>query len=125
MELNFATLKENYVNILKNHYADFKGRVRRREYWTFTLVSMVISAILGIVDSFLGSFGHIANLFGLAVLLPSLGLLARRLQDTGKSGWWMLLGLTGIGGLVVLYFACIDGTVGSNEFGEDTKAGER
>lgn len=45
MELNFATLKENYVNILKNHYADFKGRVRRREYWTFTLVSMVISAI--------------------------------------------------------------------------------
>lgn len=77
------------------------------------------------MDSFLGSFGHIANLFGLVVLLPSLGLLARRLQDTGKSGWWMLLGLTGIGGLVVLYFACIDGTVGSNEFGEDTKAGER
>ena len=57
--------------------------------------------------------------------MPYLGLLARRLHDTGKSGWWMLLLLTGIGALVLLYFACIEGTAGSNEYGADPKAGER
>ncbi|MBB1139511.1 DUF805 domain-containing protein [Myroides sp. WP-1] len=125
MELNFTTLKENFINILKNHYTDFDGRVRRKEYWSFTLVSVIISIVLGIVDRILGSFGYVGTLYSLAVLVPSLGLLARRLHDTGKSGWWMLLGLTGIGALVVLYFACIDGTVGSNEYGQDPKAGER
>ncbi|MGG5505835.1 MULTISPECIES: DUF805 domain-containing protein [unclassified Myroides] len=125
MELNFTTLKENFINVLKNHYTDFNGRVRRKEYWSFTLVSVIISIILGIVDRILGSFGYVGTLYSLAVLIPSLGLLARRLHDTGKSGWWMLLGLTGIGALVVLYFAILEGTVGPNEFGEDPKAGER
>jgi len=127
MELNFTTLKENFINILKNHYTDFNGRVRRREYWSFTLVSVIISIVLGIVDSILGKIGigFTGYIYSLAVLLPSLGLLARRLHDTGKSGWWMLLGLTGIGAFVVLYFACLDGTVGENEFGSDPKTGER
>lgn len=127
MELNFTTLKENFINILKNHYTDFNGRVRRREYWSFTLVSVIISIAFGIVDLLLGTIGigFTGYIYSLAVLLPSLGLLARRLHDTGKSGWWMLLGLTGIGALVVLYFACIDGTVGQNEYGADPKAGER
>jgi len=126
MELNFATLKENFINILKNHYADFNGRVRRKEFWSFTLVSVIISVVLGIVDSILGKMGigFTGYIYSLAVLVPSLGLLVRRLHDTGKSGWWILLGLTGIGAFVVLYFACLDST-GPNEFGPDPKAGER
>ncbi|WP_158962281.1 DUF805 domain-containing protein [Myroides fluvii] len=127
MELNFTTLKENFINILKNHYTDFNGRVRRKEYWSFTLVSVIISIVLGIVDSILNKMGigFTGYIYSLAVLLPSLGLLARRLHDTGKSGWLMLLILTGIGTLVLLYFACIEGTAGSNEYGADPKAGER
>lgn len=127
MELSFNGLKENFINILKNHYADFNGRVRRKDYWSFTLVSVIISIVLGIVDSILRNLGigFLGYIYSLAVLVPSLGLLARRLHDTGKSGWWMLLGLTGIGTLVVLYFACIEGTAGSNEYGSDPKAGER
>ncbi|MGG5576390.1 DUF805 domain-containing protein [Myroides sp. C15-4] len=125
MELNFTTLKENFINILKNHYADFNGRVRRKEYWSFTLVSLIISIILGIVDKILGPLGFIGYIYSLAVLVPSLGLLARRLHDTGKSGWLILIGLTGIGGLVLLYFACLDSTPGQNEYGADPKAGER
>lgn len=127
MELNFTTLKENFINILKNHYTDFNGRVRRQEFWTFVLVSAIISIILGIVDQVLNiiGIGFLGAIYSLAVLLPSLGLLARRLHDTGKSGWWMLLSLTVIGGLVILYFACIEGTVGPNEYGEDPKAGKR
>lgn len=127
MELNFTTLKDNFINILKNHYTDFNGRVRRKEYWTFTLVSIIISIVLGIVDSILNTMGigFTGYIYSLAVLLPSLGLLARRLHDTGKSGWWMLLLLTGIGALVLLYFACIEGTAGTNEYGADPKAGER
>ena len=57
MELNFTTLKDNFINILKNHYTDFNGRVRRKEYWTFTLVSIIISIVLGIVDSILNTMG--------------------------------------------------------------------
>ena len=125
MELNFTTLKENFINVVKNHYVDFNGRVRRKEYWSFILVYLIISVVLGVVDQILGKLGFLGFLFSLALLLPSLGLLVRRLHDTGKSGWWILLGFTGIGVFVVLYFACVEGTVGSNEYGEDPKAGER
>ncbi|MGS4346288.1 DUF805 domain-containing protein [Myroides odoratus] len=127
MELNFTTLKENFINILKNHYTDFNGRARRTEFWSFTLVSVIISIILGIVDMILGmiGIGFTGYIYSLAVLLPSLAVLVRRLHDTGKSGWWLLLLLTGIGSLVLLYFACLEGTAGPNEFGEDPKAGER
>ena len=53
------------------------------------------------------------------MFLPSLAVMARRLHDTGKSAWWMLLYLTLVGIIVLFVFACLRGNVGSNKFGED------
>jgi uncharacterized membrane protein YhaH (DUF805 family) len=73
--------------VIKN-YADFEGRATRKAFWIFTLGMIVISILLDLVspDYFL-----LGDLFALAVLLPSLAIGARRLHDTGMSGWWQLL----------------------------------
>lgn len=80
-------------------YATFAGRASRSEFWWFflfqVLVSIAVAALLGEKAS---------SLAGLALLLPSLAVATRRLHDIGKSGWWQLLGLTGIGFLVLLYW---------------------
>ncbi|MHA6794292.1 DUF805 domain-containing protein [Pseudonocardia bannensis] len=71
-------------------YRDFSGRVRRAEYWMFTLVSVIISVVLAIIDAALGlslgGFGVLGGLYGLAVLLPSPAVGARRLHDIGRTG---------------------------------------
>lgn len=90
---------EWYLKVLRQ-YVDFAGRARRKEYWMFTLISLIISIVLDIVDSVLGfgslgllDSGPFGLLYGLAVLLPGLAVGVRRLHDTGRSGWWMLLAL--------------------------------
>ena len=111
-----------------NKYATFEGRAARSEYWWFGLFVVVASVILGYVD--MGIFrttyamgasqaGILSTVFSLAVLLPSLAVAVRRLHDGDRSGWWLLIGLTGIGTLVLLYWYVIRGTVGSNSYGAD------
>jgi uncharacterized membrane protein YhaH (DUF805 family) len=77
-------------------YADFNGTASRPEFWWFMLFVFVAALVLNLVNSTLGS------LFGLAMLLPELAVGARRLHDTGKSGWWQLLLLVPLLGLIVL-----------------------
>ncbi|QLB21252.1 hypothetical protein A6B43_06835 [Vespertiliibacter pulmonis] len=82
-----------YLEVLKK-YAVFSGRARRREYWMFILLSNIISLGLLYVDYQSGSLGRglvISNIYSLAVLLPALAVGVRRLHDTGRSGWWVLL----------------------------------
>ena len=116
--------KATYLDILQNHYIDFDGRARRQTFWTFVLINLLISVaitlVIGIVSDGLASM--LSGLFGLAVFLPSIGIGARRLHDTGRSGWFMLLALIPIVGLVLLYFCALEGDAGPNEFGEDPKA---
>jgi uncharacterized membrane protein YhaH (DUF805 family) len=65
-------------------YVDFAGRARRKEYWMFTLVSVIISLMFGILDGALGT--AIPGLpYGLAVLLPGLAVGVRQLHDTGRT----------------------------------------
>jgi uncharacterized membrane protein YhaH (DUF805 family) len=118
-----------YLKVLRQ-YADFNGRARRTEFWMFTLFSAIISIVLGLLDSLLGltfvegtTSGWLGMLYALAVLLPSLGVTARRLHDTGRSGWWMLIALVPIiGGIVLIVFTATAGNVGANSYGPDPKA---
>jgi len=115
-----------YVKVLRQ-YSDFRGRARRTEYWMFTLVSVLVSVVLAFVDAVLaldvGGFGLLGLLYGLAVLLPSLAVGARRLHDTGRSGWWQLIQIVPVIGMIVLIvFLATDGVRGANSHGPDPKA---
>jgi len=113
-----------YLSVLRK-YVEFSGRAKRREYWTFVLISLVISLILSFIDRMLGlsteqGVGLLSGIYSLAVLLPSLAVTVRRLHDTGRSGWWILIGLVPIiGWVVLLVFMLLDSTA-DNEHGPRT-----
>src|SRR5919199_91334 len=118
-----------YLEVLKK-YAVFDGRARRQEYWMFILFNIIITAVLALIDSLIGTvirqagFGLLQGLYDLAVLLPSIAVTVRRLHDTGRTGWWILIGLIPvIGGIVLLIFMLLDSEPGANEYGPNPKAG--
>lgn len=113
-----------YLTALKK-YAVFSGRARRMEYWMFTLFSIIIIIVLGVVDRVIGTTvaeaGIISSVYSLAVLVPSLAVSIRRLHDTGRSGWWLLISLTCVGVFVLLFFMFQPGKPGSNQYGPNPK----
>lgn len=118
-----------YLKVLKN-YIGFGGRARRKEYWMFVLISFVLAGVLSIIDKILGweragGEGVLTSIYGLLVLLPGLAVQFRRLHDTDRSAWWLLIWLIPvIGWLVILVFNCQSGTPGDNRFGPDPKASD-
>lgn len=109
-----------YLDVLKK-YAVFEGRARRTEYWVFVLINFLISLVLSILDSSLG-LGFLGSIYGLAVLVPSLAVTVRRLHDTNRSGWWILIGLVPlVGWIVLLIFMLIDSDPQANEYGPNPK----
>ena len=122
-----------YLEVIKNNYANFNGRARRKEYWMFTLINtIIISALYFIVFSSIDySTGEMSGLgsvvsvlvivYALAIFVPSIAVCVRRLHDTDKSGWFFLLNFIPFGGLVVFVFMCLDGTLGNNRFGSNPK----
>jgi len=110
-----------YVRVLKK-YAEFNGRARRTEYWTFFLVNFVVTAVLGFLEGLVGGPGILALLYGLAVLVPTLAVGLRRLHDTDRSGWWTLIAFVPvIGAIVLLVFLIQDGQPGASRYGPDPK----
>lgn len=116
-----------YLDVLKK-YAVFSGRARRKEYWMFVLFNILAFIVLAIVDNLTGTFnplygvGLLGGLYSLAVLLPSIGVGVRRLHDTDRSGWWLLISVIPlIGGIILLVFFCLDSTPGENRFGPNPK----
>jgi uncharacterized membrane protein YhaH (DUF805 family) len=129
-------------------YAEFEGRARRSEYWLFVLLKILVilgffafflvvggvAAVTGAGSDGAGPTSALAIVSGLVVLLffavmlglfiPGLAVTIRRLHDSDKSGWWLLLGIVPFGGFVVLIFTCLDGTPGPNRFGPDPKGRE-
>lgn len=111
-----------YLDAWKN-YVNFQGRARRKAYWMFVLFNLIAVLIVGVIDGVLGTGGILGSIYGLAVFLPGLALLVRRLHDIGKSGWWVLIGLVPlIGFIVLLVFAVMDSQAGDNEYGPNPKA---
>jgi uncharacterized membrane protein YhaH (DUF805 family) len=116
-------------------YAEFSGRSRRKEYWMFVLLQMLILipvaflAILmgGPVEDPANPFGSTAMLIVLGVyflvfFIPGLAVQVRRFHDQDKSGWFILLGfIPYVGSLILLVFMCLEGTRGPNRFGPDPK----
>jgi uncharacterized membrane protein YhaH (DUF805 family) len=125
-------------------YASFSGRARRREYWLWQLFLVLFSLLLtGLLLATLpagwdmaepdamvlmaetgGATSLVALLIAvasLALILPTLAVSVRRLHDRDMSGWWILIGLTAVGGLVLLIFYLLDGTPGPNRHGPDPK----
>ena len=109
-----------YTAVLKN-YVGFSGRARRQEYWMFTLFNSIIVVVLDIIGLAV-KFPELGLIYGLAVLLPSLAVAFRRLHDTGKTAWWLLIGIIPlVGAIVLLVFVCLEGTRGDNQYGPDPK----
>jgi uncharacterized membrane protein YhaH (DUF805 family) len=113
-------------------FADFSGRARRAEYWWFYLLVIVGYLMASIIDSLMGldgtvgPYGIITLVFGLAMLLPSIAAGVRRLHDTDRSGWWMLIAFVPLVGVIVLLVVFVlEGTQGENRFGPDPKAADR
>jgi uncharacterized membrane protein YhaH (DUF805 family) len=102
-----------YLKVLQN-YANFNGRARRKEYWMFVLFNFIASFILGFIGGLL-EFPLLANLYSLAVLLPSIAVAVRRMHDVGKSGWYVLIPIYN-------FILCVtEGNNGENEYGPDPK----
>lgn len=110
-----------YLKVLKD-YAVFTGRARRTEYWMFTLINFIICMVLFAIEAVIGTLGIITMLYGLAVLIPGLAVSIRRLHDTDRSGWWLLVGfIPVVGGLILLVLMVLDSTPGENRFGHNPK----
>lgn len=114
-----------YLEVLKK-YALFTGRARRSEYWYFFLFNLVIAIALGMVDAIVRKitgigFGLFGTVYGLVILIPGIAVSVRRLHDTDRSGWWLLLALVPIVGLLLLVFMVEDSNAGTNRFGQNPK----
>lgn len=118
-----------YLDVLKNKYATFRGRARRKEYWMFLLINLVVSVALALIDSLIGSvsesgMGLLSSVYSIGVLIPSLALSVRRLHDIGRTGWWVLISIIPvIGAVVLLVFMLLDSEPGSNRYGANPKEG--
>ncbi|APE26964.1 DUF805 domain-containing protein [Aurantiacibacter gangjinensis] len=122
-------------------YADFSGRSRRKEYWLFTLLAVIVYALsfmmimAGMPTPQYSAYGAVPQeptgifyigaallgIFALASFIPALAVAVRRLHDTEKSGWFLLLNFIPLGGLILLIFFCMEGTKGANKYGADPK----
>jgi uncharacterized membrane protein YhaH (DUF805 family) len=121
-------MKMNWYLMVLKKYAQFSGRSRRKEYWMFALFNCLVCLplyILGLVfheDTIGVIFLGLYFIYVLAILVPALAVTVRRLHDTGKSGWMILLCLIPIvGGIIVFVFTVLDSDPGPNEYGPNPK----
>lgn len=113
-----------YLDVLKK-YGAFSGRACRTEFWMFALFNFIIYIVLIVMGEVLGIPRQIpANLYSLAVLLPSIAVSARRLHDTDRSGLWLLIAFIPVIGSIVLFiYFVLPSTPGSNSYGPDSTLG--
>ena len=115
--------------ICMKKYTNFSDRASRQEYWLFSLAMVLLSTIAGIVDSTLlgipffdlDFFTPISSIYLITTLIPSVAVSVRRLHDVNKSGWWTLIGITGIGLIPLIYWACKKSDETANHYGILTK----
>lgn len=117
------TFQEAIESVFRQ-YVNFDGRARRSEYWYFVLFVFLASLVISTFATPIGGprLAYVLNtLFTLAIFLPSLSLVFRRLHDTGRTGMWFLLAFIPLGALVLLAFFCMDSQPGENEYGPNPK----
>lgn len=106
-------------------YATFSGRAQRSEYWFFILFYLIFYIAANIVDGFIISSGimfpFVSAIYSLVMLIPGLAVAVRRLHDTDRSGWWMLLSIIPLINIILIVFLVLDSTPGDNRFGSNPK----
>ncbi len=120
-----------FKKVVFENYANFEGRARRSEYWYYTLANvLILLSILLVGTLIIGGLelealspliGGLYILVTLALIIPSLAVAVRRLHDTGKSGWLLLIGLIPFGGIVLLVFYAQDSDINTNKWGPNPK----
>ncbi|MBL1143184.1 MAG: DUF805 domain-containing protein [Proteobacteria bacterium] len=103
-------------------YADFSGRATRTQYWMFILIYMIIYIVLAVIDAFVLGMPALSGVLSLVAIIPSLSIAARRLHDTGRSGWWLLISLLPLIGIIVLLVFLVMDSDGDNNYGANPKA---
>lgn len=113
---------DSYLNALKK-YADFDGRARRKEYWMFCLMQMIVFAVLTFSMVISVKLGIVlVIIFALGTYIPTLAITVRRLHDTGRSGWWYLIqSIPYIGGIWLFVLLVLDSQSGPNQYGMNPK----
>ncbi|MHB2022464.1 MAG: DUF805 domain-containing protein [Mycobacteriales bacterium] len=110
------------IKTVLGKYADFSGRASRAEYWYWTLAVFLGYFLAIVLTSIARPFLLLALLYYLGIIIPSLAVAVRRLHDTGRSGWFLLLGLVPLfGSIVLLVFTVMDSTPGANRYGPNPK----
>ncbi len=128
---------EWYLKVVRDNYANFEGRARRKEFWMFTLIHVLISIVIGVIQWMIGIDFILTAIYGLAVLVPGLAVAARRFQDIGKPKTWagLIVAMIIINfipfvgwliafiiAIVLIFFFVQEGDQGPNEYGPDPKA---
>ena len=117
-------IKESFISVFTN-WKNFHGRACRSEYWYFVLSVSLIVFVLAFVEVFLGIFneeigyGPLSLLFQIIVIIPSISLTSRRLQDRGISGWWQLSYLIIIGLPVITILCMLPAKEDENKWGKN------
>jgi len=109
---------EYFLDVVKNKYAEFNGRARRKEYWMFTLFYLIFYfglSFLTLISEFLA---FLPMILSLGLFIPSIAVGVRRMHDVDKSGWFILIPIYN------LILACTEGTRGPNQYGPDPKGGD-
>ena len=127
MEITLDRMKAVIMTTFKQNYLKFDGRVSKNDFWNFLVGMLIVGTVVGIVANILGKFGMVINaIYGLAILLPNIGIGIRRMHDTDKSGMYLLINLVPcIGTILYLMQAWKDGNPAENQYGpvpEDTTA---
>lgn len=111
-----------YIDVLTKKYAEFSGRSRRAEYWMFALFNLIVVILLAVIEGILGTGQILGLVYSLGTLVPGLAVTVRRLHDTDRSGWWILISIIPLlGALILIYFLASDSTPGSNKYGPNPK----
>ena len=110
------------MSCTEKNYANFTGRARRKEFWFFTLVYMIITTITIVLDLALKTYGVITGVFILAMIVPSISVAVRRLHDINKSGWYYLIQMIPlVGPILVLIWFATETKQESNQWGNPAK----
>jgi len=107
-----AAIRSGFQN-----YANFNGRAMRSEYWFWVLFVFILGIFASIVDMILGTPNLTSSIISFALLLPGLAVGARRLHDINRTGWWLLIGLTVVGLLLLIYFYVQPSQPTANKYG--------
>jgi uncharacterized membrane protein YhaH (DUF805 family) len=111
-------LIENWKLVVLQRYAKFDGRAGRAEFWWYVLANFIVLIALSILAGAADIFWILYVVYGIGTFIPSLAVAIRRLHDTDKSGWFILLGLIPLVGFIILIvFYATEGTAGPNQYG--------